>query len=62
LADKSLKPGGYIHPELNNYLPIKVETMENVEKHESGKSGMLKFFAIIVAIIVALIALKMVIG
>lgn len=36
--------------------------MENIEKQETGKSGVLKFAIIIVAIITALIVLKVVIG
>lgn len=36
--------------------------MENVESQESGKSGMLKFFAIIVTVIALLIVIKLIIG
>jgi hypothetical protein len=36
--------------------------MENVESQESGKSGVLKFFAIVAAVIVMLIVIKLIIG
>lgn len=36
--------------------------MENIEKQESGRTSMLKFFAIIAVVIALLIVLKMIIG